>query len=63
MQAGLVGSVVTVVLFLLFIGIVWWAYHKGNRQRFDEAARLPFEEEANDEAGRPTPDQNPRRLQ
>lgn len=63
MQAGLVGSIVTVVLFLLFIGIVWWAYHKGNRQRFDEAARLPFEEEADGGAGRPAPDQNPRRMQ
>lgn len=63
MQAGLVGSIVTVVLFLLFIGIVWWAYHKGNRQRFDEAAHLPFEEEADDEADRPAPNQNPRRMQ
>jgi cytochrome c oxidase cbb3-type subunit 4 len=63
MQAGLVGSIVTVVFFLLFIGIVWWAYHRGNRQRFDEAARLPFEEDVDEREDRQAPDQNPRRMQ
>ena len=33
-------SIVTVVSFTTFLGIVWWAYGvKGNRQRFEEAAR------------------------
>lgn len=63
MDAGLIGSIVTVVLFLLFLGIVWWAYHRGNRKRFDEAARLPFEEDAVERDGRHVPDQNPRRMQ
>ncbi len=45
MDAGLIGSVVTVVLFVLFLAIVWWAYRRGNKQRFEEAARLPFEED------------------
>lgn len=45
MDAGLIGSVVTVLFFLLFIGIVWWAFHKENRKKFDEAANLPFEED------------------
>lgn len=44
MAAGLIGSIVTLLFFLLFIGIVWWAYHKENRSKFDEAANLPFEE-------------------
>lgn len=35
----------TVVCFLLFLGIVTWAYWRGNRERFEEAARLPFEAE------------------
>lgn len=36
-------SIVTVVSFLTFLGIVWWAYGvKSNRQRFEEAANLPF---------------------
>jgi len=63
MEAGLIGSIVTVVFFLLFIGIVWWAYHRGNRKRFDEAARLPFEEDADGREDRHAPDQNPRRMQ
>ena len=31
-----------VVLFVAFIGIVWFALRRKNRSRFDEAARLPF---------------------
>ena len=39
-------SIVTVVSFVTFLGIVWWAYGiKANRQRFEEAARLPFSDE------------------
>ena len=45
MDAGLIGSIVTVIFFLLFVGIVWWAYHKDNRAKYDAAARLPFEED------------------
>jgi cytochrome c oxidase cbb3-type subunit 4 len=40
-------SVVTVVSLLTFLGIVAWAWARGNRERFDEAARLPFEEDDN----------------
>ena len=36
-------SIVTVVSMLTFLGIVWWAYGvKSNKQRFAEAANLPF---------------------
>jgi len=45
MDAGLFGSVATVVSFLLFIGIVWWVFHRDNKQKFDDAADLPFQEE------------------
>jgi cytochrome c oxidase cbb3-type subunit 4 len=38
-------SIVTVLSFAAFIGIVWWAYGKGSRQRFEEAANLPFAED------------------
>jgi len=50
MDAGTLGSLITVLFFLLFIGIVWWAYHKDNRKKYEDAARLPFEE--GDEPGR-----------
>ena len=38
-------SLVTVVAFLAFVGVVLWAYSGRTRQRFEEAARLPFAEE------------------
>ena len=37
-------EIVTVVSFLAFVAICAWAISKGNRARFDAAARLPFEE-------------------
>jgi cytochrome c oxidase cbb3-type subunit IV len=38
-------SAATVVSFVMFIVIVWWAYAKRNRAAFDEAAALPFQSE------------------
>jgi cytochrome c oxidase cbb3-type subunit 4 len=38
-------AVITVLSFLLFIGIVWWAYSRGNKDRFEDAGKLPFEED------------------
>ncbi len=35
----------TVVLLLVFIGIVVWAYSKRRKKSFDEAANLPFADE------------------
>ena len=35
---------VTVVSFAVFVGIMAWAASGRNRARFEEAARLPFEE-------------------
>jgi len=44
-------SLMTVFSLLTFLGIVWWAYGlKGNKRNFDEAAMLPFSEEAVDRA-------------
>lgn len=37
-------SLTTLVSFLTFLGIVWWAYRKGSKQSYDEAANLPFAE-------------------
>ena len=50
MDSGTIGAIVTVVFFLLFIAIAWWAFSRKNKKRFDEAARLPFEED-NDKPG------------
>lgn len=48
MDAGLIGASVTVVFFLLFLAIVWWAYHKDNRKKYEECANLLFEDEDTD---------------
>jgi len=33
---------ITVLSFIAFAGIVYWAYSSRQRARFDEAANLPF---------------------
>jgi cytochrome c oxidase cbb3-type subunit 4 len=35
-------SVVTVISFVMFIGIVHWAWSSRRRDEFDRAARAPF---------------------
>lgn len=35
----------TVLLLILFIGIVIWAFSSRRKRAFDEAARLPLDEE------------------
>lgn len=37
-------SIVTVVGLLCFLAIVGWAYGKGSKKGFEEAANLPFAE-------------------
>jgi cytochrome c oxidase cbb3-type subunit 4 len=54
MDAGTLGSAVTVLFFVLFIAIVWWAYHRANKQKFEDAAQLPFQEDAIDAGKRHT---------
>ena len=45
MDINLLRIAVTVVSFAAFLGIVWFAVNPRNRQRFDEAARLPLGED------------------
>lgn len=42
MDIGTIHSIWTIVLFICFIGVVWWAYGKKRKARFDEAANLIF---------------------
>ena len=35
----------TVVAFATFVGIVLWAYSDRSKAAFDQAARLPFDED------------------
>ncbi len=42
MDINLLRSLVTILSLVAFLGIVVWAYGPGRRERFDEAAHLPF---------------------
>ncbi len=35
----------TLAAFGTFLGIAFWAWRRSNRARFDEAARIPFEQD------------------
>ena len=39
-------SAVTLISFALFIGIAVWTWRRARRDAFDEAARLPFADDA-----------------
>lgn len=45
MSFGLLHGLLTALLMVLFAGIVWWAFSSRQKQRFDEAANLPFADE------------------
>ncbi len=38
-------GVMTIVFIGCFVGWTWWAYSSANRERFEEAARLPLLED------------------
>ncbi len=42
MDFATLSSIVTVVAFVSFAGIVAWTMSRRNTQRFEEAAQLPF---------------------
>jgi cytochrome c oxidase cbb3-type subunit 4 len=41
----LIDSVLTIVVMVVFIGIVLWAWSSKRAKAFDEAANLPFTED------------------
>ncbi|MEM7562656.1 MAG: cbb3-type cytochrome c oxidase subunit 3 [Pseudomonadota bacterium] len=45
MSLTLIQSIWTVVVMVIFLGIVWWAYNSGRKQAFDQAAQIPLEDE------------------
>jgi cytochrome c oxidase cbb3-type subunit 4 len=45
MDTSLIQSVWTIVVMVLFIGIVLWAWSGKRKQHFDEAANIPFDED------------------
>lgn len=53
MDSGTISGIVTAVFVIVFIGIVWWAFSRSNKQRFEDAGKLPFDED--DSQGMPSP--------
>ncbi len=45
MDVSLIQSIWTVVVLVLFVGIVIWAWSGKQKERFDEAANIPFAED------------------
>ena len=45
MDINLLREAVTVLSFLAFVAIVAYAVYPGNRRRFDEAARIPTDDD------------------
>jgi cytochrome c oxidase cbb3-type subunit 4 len=39
-------SITTVLAFAAFLGIVWWAYSDRRKQAYEEAARLPLDDDS-----------------
>ena len=48
MTFTLLQSLWSIVVLITFIGIVLWAYSGKRKAAFDEAARLPFDDEPSD---------------
>ncbi len=52
-------SILTVLVVIAFAGIVWWAYSDRRTKAFEEAARLPLDDDSpfvpdsKDRAGHP----------
>ncbi len=45
MSLSLFNSIWTIVVMITFLGIVFWAYSSKRKASFDEAARLPFDDD------------------
>lgn len=45
MDINTLRGIATVLAFVAFIGVCWWAFGSRRKKRFDEAANLPFADE------------------
>ena len=50
MDVGTLMGIITLIFLVVFLGIVAWAYSSRRREDFDEASRLPLND--NDDNGR-----------
>lgn len=45
MDVNMLRALITLACFVVFVGIVIWAYSGSRRERFDDAARVPLDED------------------
>ena len=45
MDINTLREIATLVSFATFVGIVGWAWARRNRDRFEDAGRIPFEQD------------------
>ena len=45
MDMNLIHSIWTVIVLVIFVGIVIWAWSGANKASFDDAANIPFRED------------------
>lgn len=45
MDINIIRGLITLLLMIVFLGIVFWAYSRRRRKDFDEAARLPLQDD------------------
>ncbi|HZJ94044.1 MAG TPA: cbb3-type cytochrome c oxidase subunit 3 [Thiopseudomonas sp.] len=45
MDIGTLRGLGTALIFVAFIGLIFWAYNSKRKSSFDEAANLPFADE------------------
>lgn len=45
MDQGVIGTIFTLVVFISFVGIVWYTFSKRKKNDYDEAANLVFADE------------------
>lgn len=53
MDYSFLSSLMTVMMVIIFLAISVWAYDGRRRVQFEEASRLPFEEDGNEEPRQP----------
>ncbi|MGD8340059.1 MAG: cbb3-type cytochrome c oxidase subunit 3 [Gammaproteobacteria bacterium] len=45
MDIGTFRGLLTLILMILFIALVFWAYSRGRKEDFEAAARLPLDDD------------------
>ena len=45
MDFGLIQAVWTIIVMVVFIGIFIWAWGSGRKKKFDEASRIPMDDD------------------